>query len=239
VVTLRRRLGLFLIWGGLVVIAYAAAVVFWRDPVTDVYTAWEQRQLGGQLQREDAQFAAIARSDGVIAAAVDPRARARLLGLEAGLALRFAHDYGPRTGAPIGRIRIHRIGLSSILVQSTDYWASLTKGPGHYTQTRFPGEGRTIGIAGHRTTWSAPFRHIDDLRRGDTLVLDMPYGRFTYRVTSHRIVKNDDWSIIRDVGYEQLVLSACHPIYSATHRYVVFARLVAITPPGARSPVAV
>jgi sortase A len=228
---LRRRLGLVLIWGGLLTIAYAIAVITWRDPVTDVYTAWEQHEMGGQLAAVDARFAALARADGPTPAARSAR-RQHVVALERRLAAAFSHDYGHRTGAPIGRIRIHRIGLGTILVQSTDYWASLTKGPGHYRQTAFPGQGRTIAIAGHRTTWSAPFRHIDDIRQGDAIVLQMPYGTFTYRVTGHRVVKNDDWSIVRNVGHEQLVISACHPLYSASHRWVVFSRLVAIAPPG-------
>jgi sortase A len=228
---LRRRLGLFLIWGGVLTIAYAAAIVTWRDPITDVYTAWEQHQMGGELAAVDARFAALARADGPTPAELVARRR-HVVTLERRLAARFAHDFAGRTGAPIGRIRIRRIGISTILVQSTDYWASLTKGPGHYANTSFPGQGRTIGIAGHRTTWSAPFRHIDDIRSGDPIVLEMPYGRFTYRVTGHRVVKSDDWSIVRNVGHEQLVISACHPLYSASHRYVVYARLVTIAPPG-------
>jgi sortase A len=228
---LRRRLGLFLIWGGLLTLAYAVSVVAWRDPVTDVYTAWEQHEMGGQLAAVDARFAALARADGATREERSARRR-HVVVLERRLAAAFSRDYARRTGAPIGRIRIHRIGLGTILVQSTDYWASLTKGPGHYAQTPFPGQGRTVAIAGHRTTWSAPFRHVDDIRQGDAIVLEMPYGTFTYRVTGHRVVRNDDWSIVRNVGHEQLVISACHPLYSASHRWVVFARLVAIAPPG-------
>jgi sortase A len=87
-------------------------------------------------------------------------------------------------------------------------------------------------IAGHRTTFSAPFRHIDELRSRDEVTLDMPYGRFVYRVLRHRIVDNGDWSIIRPVGFDELVLSACHPLYSAAQRYVIFARLARVELPG-------
>ena len=98
--------------------------------------------------------------------------------------------------------------------------------------------GRTTGIAGHRTTFEAPFRHIDEIRVGDPITLELPYGSFTYRVLRHRIVDNGDWSIMRRVGFDELVLSACHPIYSAARRYVVFAHLASIALPGAK-PVAV
>jgi len=89
----------------------------------------------------------------------------------------------------------------------------------------------TTAIAGHRTTYLAPFRHIDALRRGDVIVLDMPYGRFTYTVEGHRIVGPTDLGVIDPVGYDRLVLSACTPLYSAAQRIVVFARLTSTQAP--------
>ena len=79
------------------------------------------------------------------------------------------------TGAAIGRIEITKIGASFDIVQGTDT-ASLEKGPGHYPATAFPGLGQTVAIAGHRTTYLAPFRHIDALAPGDRIVVKMPYG---------------------------------------------------------------
>jgi sortase (surface protein transpeptidase) len=90
----------------------------------------------------------------------------------------------------------------------------------------------TTAIAGHRTTYLAPFRHIDALRRGQPIVLDMPYARFTYRVIDSRVVLPTDVSIIKPVGYSRLVLSACTPLFSASHRLIVFARLQQIVPLG-------
>src|SRR5205814_4986069 len=110
--------------------------------------------------------------------------------------------------------------------------SDLQKGPGHYPQTAFPGLGRTVAIAGHRTTYLAPFRHIDDLRRGDEIVLQMPYATFTYRVQTHKIVDPSALWVIRNRGYERLVLSACHPLFSAAQRLVVFSRLVGVAPRG-------
>ena len=66
------------------------------------------------------------------------------------------------TGDAIGRIQISKIGASFDVVQGTDT-SSLEKGPGHYPDTAFPGLGQTVAIAGHRTTYLAPFRHIDAL----------------------------------------------------------------------------
>jgi sortase A len=127
------------------------------------------------------------------------------------------------------------MGVRVIFVQGTSWAHDLSKGPGHYEQTSVPGLGRTTAIAGHRTTFGAPFRKIDRLRPGDAIVLELPYGTFRYRVLSHKVVESNDWSIIRERGFDQLVLSACHPLYSSSHRWVVFARLAAVTPSAGRS----
>jgi sortase A len=129
-------------------------------------------------------------------------------------------------------VRIARIGLSEVVVQGTDA-GSLRKGPGHYPGTPLPGRGGTVGIAGHRTTYGAPFRNIDDLRPGDRIVVELPYARFEYAVERQRIVPPTATWITRPAGYERLVLSACHPLYSAAQRIVIFARLVDATPRGA------
>ncbi len=91
----------------------------------------------------------------------------------------------------------------------------------------------TTAIAGHRTTWLAPFRHIDALRPGQPIVLEMPYARFTYRVIGSRVVLPTDVSVLDPVGYSRLVLSACTPLFSASHRLIVFARLSSTLPLGA------
>ena len=86
-------------------------------------------------------------------------------------------------------------------------------------------------IAGHRTTFGAPFRNINELASGNRIVLLMPYGTFTYRVFAHKIVRSNDWSILHRRRFDTLVLSACHPLYSASHRWIVFARLVSVAAP--------
>ena len=72
-------------------------------------------------------------------------------------------------------------GLSAVVVEGNGA-GELRRGPGHYPATALPGQRGTVAIAGHRTTYGAPFRHLDDLERGDRIELAMPYGRFTYRV---------------------------------------------------------
>jgi sortase A len=133
------------------------------------------------------------------------------------------------TGAAIGRIVIGKIGASFDIVQGTDT-SSLEKGPGHYPGTSFPGLGETVAIAGHRTTYLAPFRHIDSLSPGDRIVLKMPYAQFTYVVQYRKIVLPTALWVVNNVGYDRLVLSACHPLYSAAQRIIVFARLQEVQP---------
>jgi sortase A len=133
--------------------------------------------------------------------------------------------YQVEEGRPLGTIMIPAIGVDAVFVQGTDH-GDLAKGPGHYANTALPGSGRVVAIAAHRTTYGAWFRHVDSLAKGDPIYLEFRGRSYRYAVTGHRVVEPSDWSIIRYRGYEKLVLSACHPVYSASHRWVVFARLV-------------
>ena len=139
----------------------------------------------------------------------------------------------PLKGDAIAQIRMPSIGVSEYVVQGTDL-ESLRKGPGHYPETPLPGEPGTAAIAGHRTTYGAPFRHIDELRRGEPITIDMPDGRFVYRVERTKVVDDQDLSVLDGVGYQRLVLSACHPLYSAAQRIIVFAKFARREPPRVR-----
>ena len=131
----------------------------------------------------------------------------------------------PLKGDAIARIEIPAIDVTDYVVEGTDV-ASLRKGPGHYPDTPLPGEPGTTAIAGHRTTYGAPFRHIDELDRGDPIIVDMPDGRFVYMVQGTKIVDDQDLSVLEPAGYRRLMLSACHPLYSAAQRVIVYARQI-------------
>ena len=225
----RGRLGTALIVLGLAALAYGAAVYFWRDPVTDLYNRYRQHQLAGQLDKEFAQWqdetAEPASNGGQETPAADEETVHRA-------AERFAKGVEP--GQALGRIVIPKIGIDPVFVNGTDWGADLSRGPGRYEQTALPGLGKVTAIAGHRTTFGAPFRRIDDLGPGDKVMLEMPYGTFTYRVVEHEIVPNDDWSILEPRPYDTLVLSACHPLYSASQRWIVYARLTEVELPNGR-----
>jgi sortase A len=131
----------------------------------------------------------------------------------------------PLEGDAIARLVIPAIGVSEYVVEGTDT-GDLRKGPGHYPDTPLPGEPGTTAIAGHRTTYGAPFRNIDDLKPGQVIRIDMPDGTFVYRVQKVTIVDDQDLSVLKPQGYKRLLLSACHPLYSAAQRVIVFARQV-------------
>ena len=93
-----------------------------------------------------------------------------------------------------------------------------------------PGEGELVYIAGHRTTYLAPFAHIDAMRVGDRITLHMPYATFRYRVTGHQIVDADALWVLKSHHRDVVALQACHPRFFATHRYIVWAKLVRVIP---------
>jgi sortase A len=97
-----------------------------------------------------------------------------------------------------------------------------------------PGKGELVCIAGHRTTYLAPFAHIEALRRGDPLSIQTPYATFEYRIVRHVIVPSDALYVLRSQGSELLALQACHPRFLATHRYIAYAKPVRVTPRGGR-----
>ena len=131
----------------------------------------------------------------------------------------------PLRGDALGKLLIPSIGVSEYVVEGTDA-DNLRKGPGHYPETPLPGQRGTVAVAGHRTTYGAPFRKLNDVKKGDRIVFELPYGTFVYRVDKTQIVDDSALWVTRPVGHPQLVLTACHPLYSAAQRIVAFARLV-------------
>lgn len=216
----RHILSIALITAGLVAMADVAITLAYGEPLSSIYGSIKQGQAAGQLEDLEARYPTRA----------DRRAVARIMEERRRVAI-LARRFGRQaeTGEAIGRILSPAMDdLDAVVVQGTDT-ASLQKGPAHYPQTPFPGQGGTVGIAGHRTTYLAPFRHIDSVERGDRIVLEMPYATFHYRVERTEIVDPSRVDVVRRVGYERLVLSACHPLYSAAQRYIVFARAVRAT----------
>lgn len=217
-----RDISSVLMISGLLILVDAGVTLAWQEPLT---------ALVGLIKRAEIDKRYLSFRTAPLTAN-DQRALVSLKTIDKRIAyLARWEQRHVTTGAAIGQIEIAKLGASYDVVQGTDT-DSLEKGPGHYPATAFPGLGQTTAIAGHRTTYLAPFRHIDSLRPGDRIVLTMPYARFTYVVQYHKIVLPTALWVTSNVGYDRLVLSACNPLYSAAQRIVVFARLRAATPLG-------
>ena len=217
---LLRDISSVLIISGLLLVLDAGVTLVWQEPVTAVIAMVKRSQIDKRfLSFQSAPLSQL-----------DINALGSLRSMQA--RIRYLARREQRqvvTGAAIGRITISKIGASYDIVQGTDS-ASLEKGPGHYPATALPGLGQTMAIAGHRTTYLAPFRHIDALGQGDQILVKMPYARFTYVVQRRKIVLPTALWVLRNVGYDRLVLSACNPLYSAAQRIIVFARLQEVQP---------
>jgi sortase A len=206
---MRRALGTALVVAGLLVLADAAVTLAWQEPISALRADRAQHRLAAQLRALELRAPRHAGDRARVAVAARAFARTR------------------RDGQAIAELRIARIGLRTVVVRGTDP-ADLREGPGLIAGSPLPGQGGTTAIAGHRTTYGAPFRSLDALRRGDAIALRLPYGTFRYAVESWRIVQPGDLSVLRRVGHDRLVLSACHPLFSAARRIVVFARLAGV-----------
>jgi len=204
---------------GLALLADAGLAVWWQEPVSALYSKYAQTALARDLDQAEArstrerQHERRARKGQSRASAQEMRADAAAL------------KRSVESGVPLGRIFIERLNLTAVLVEGASPHA-LTSGPGHYPKTALPGQRGTVGIAGHRTTFSAPFRDIDQLRRGEQVFIRMPYGLFTYEIEGQEIVSPDRVNVLDKTGEDRLVLTACHPLHSTAQRIVVTAKLV-------------
>ncbi|MFN8039943.1 MAG: class E sortase [Acidimicrobiales bacterium] len=217
---------------------------------TGVRTDQAQNRLGAQFDQQVAQATAGAATpttaaDGTTAPlslaelAKDPQVQA------------YAKDKRYYAGEPIGKITIPKIGADFWMVQGVDL-PLLSEGPGHFPGTPMPGQPGNAALAGHRTTFKAPFNRVDELEPGDTVTVETLQGRFTYEVLpqkpqyaggpalGHYIIDPSQTEILDDKGDNRLTLMACHPKYSAAERIVVEAKLVSnpaeATPKGDADP---
>ena len=209
---------------GSLVLLDAVVTLVWQEPLSALYASIRQDSLRGSLRKiERAAPTPLERR--TLASLADERARIAYLAR--------ALERHTGNGAAVGRILIPRVGADYVVVKGTDT-ADLISGPGVYAETRFPGEPGTTAIAGHRTTYLAPFREINFLKPGNHILLNMPYAHFTYTVTGQRVVAPTDVrAAVAQVGYSRLVLSACTPVFTAEKRLLVYARLTRTVPVGA------
>jgi sortase A len=216
----RRLISATLMLAGVLLLADVFITLVWQEPVTGLIAMVKRHDIN----RRYLSYSSMPLSNS------EQVSLQRLTGAEERIAFLARQDeQRVPDGAAIGRLTIPKIGVAYEVVQGTGT-GDLELGPGHYASTSFPGLGETVAIAGHRTTYLAPFRNINELHRGARIELQMPYGTFHYVVESQRVVTPNAWWITRNLGYERLVLSACNPLYSASQRIAVFARLASVQP---------
>jgi sortase A len=218
-----RTLGELFITLGLLVLLFVSWQLWW----TDVTANREQAATIQTLEREFRPPALLEHR------AADP----------------VADPLATLTKVPFGQafaiIRIPRFGADYArpVLQGTDH-DTLTQGIGHYSGTAFPGQVGNFAVAGHRTTYGKPFATIDLLQKGDIIVVETKARYLVYAVDRHVIVTPDQVEVIAPVPQQPgvrpkqawLTMTACHPRYSASQRYIVFARLLKAIPRAAGLP---
>ena len=214
--------GILLAIGGSLVLLWVLAVWRWQDPLTLIVNKRAQSELSSAYEvRVHERIAPTPRPP-----AETPRPRPAI---KTPSQFRLAATYRKRTdtGDPIGRLTVPRLNLEIVVVYGTDR-ETLKKGPGLHPGTGFPGQKFLTYVAGHRTTYGAPFSDIDKLQPGDKVTFEVPYGIYRYEVSDHLIVRDDQIEVLKGRGREELALQACWPRFFATHRYIAYAKLVSV-----------
>jgi len=131
----------------------------------------------------------------------------------------------PLPGAAAVRIEIPAIGIDQFVVEGTAV-EDLKKGPGHYTGSPLPGQPGNAAIAGHRTTYGAPFNRLDEIKPGDEIITTTRQGRFLYVVETKPAAQSPrSIKAVNEQGDDRLTLTTCNPKYSAAQRLIVVGKL--------------
>ncbi len=137
----------------------------------------------------------------------------------------------PAVGKPLAVLDIPKIRLDNKVIVEGVGRDELRKGPGHVISTVLPGQDGTFGVSGHRTTYGAPFYRLNELAKGDTITVVTRQAIYTYTVTRTAIVRPTDTQVLDNVNGPDgkpkatIVLTTCHPRYSARQRLIVFGNL--------------
>jgi sortase A len=133
-------------------------------------------------------------------------------------------------GDAMALIEIPKIGVKKAVVEGVGV-EDLKEGPGHYPETPLPGQRGNSAIAGHRTTYGAPFYDVNELQAGDPIFVTTAAGRFRYDVTEQLIVDPSDVYVLDPTPDDRLTLTTCNPRFSAAERLIVVAKLVTAPSP--------
>ena len=211
------RLGFTLLCAGILLVAFVAFQLWGTALYTDHAQSNLRKQLGDEIGRSSLPLSSLgsARPGSDPSGAGVPQVATRVAPTTA----------PPALGKPIGLLAIPKLGLDDVLVEGTGE-AQLQGGPGHYLNTALPGQAGNAGIAGHRTTFAAPFYNLNELVKGDPIFVLTSQGLFRYNVTGSEIVSPNDNAVLdSSLSAPELTLTTCNPRYSASQRLVVFALL--------------
>lgn len=224
-----RALAWTLIGFGVLALADAVVTMVWQEPFSAIYASVRQSDLEGELHQLESRAPTLREAE-ALEREHDESHRVLLLARDL--------ESRARPGSAIGRIDIPKIRSNFVLIDGTGT-SELEAGPGIYLKrsypgVHFPGIPGTTAIAGHRTTFLEPFKHIAELRRGEHIFITMPYARFTYTILGERaVLPTQTGVVVSRKRYTRLVLSSCTPEFSAEKRLLVFARLTRVQPRGA------
>ncbi len=242
-------IGRTLIALGLIVLSFAAFQL-WG---TNLQEARNQNALGDEFSERQAAIADITGNDSTTTtppATVpgDTTTIAPPPSLAPEIIAELGDELIPEQGEVMGNIAIPSIGVDKHIVFGTRR-GDLREGPGMYPSTPFPGQAGNTAIAGHRTTYGAPFGDLDLVQPGDQIVVETLYGTYYYEVlpqadadgneVGYFIVDDSAVEVVDDQGDNRLTLTACHPKYSAAQRIIVSAKLVSAPAPELPSTTAV
>jgi sortase A len=215
-------LGKVLVSAGVLVLLFAAYQV-WG---TNIQTDQAQRELDREFDELVRQRAANAENSTTTSTTEAPTIGSETTVPPVTTPAEPAPDIvAPATGELVGRISIPDIGLKNFKFVQGTATEQLKRGAAHYTATPLPGQRGNAAIAGHRTTYGAPFSNLDKIAVGDEIVVETIQGTFTYKAIGTRIVAPSEVSVLESDGRNLLTLTACHPRYDLRQRIVVQAEL--------------
>ena len=124
----------------------------------------------------------------------------------------------------VGRLTVLSANINHYVV----FGASNNKleyGPGYILGTSLPGTGGNFAIAGHRTTYGAPFGSLDRVQIGETILFQTNTNEYKYKVVDIQVVSPEDNFVLQNYGDDRITLTTCHPRFSAKQRLIVVGEL--------------
>lgn len=218
-----RTTGELLITAGLLIGLFLAWQLWWTDVVANRQQAQEVQALSQVFEQREVQGEVPDDALAVPGALVESP---------------------PPSGDAFAIIHIPRLGedYARPILEDT-HLGILEQGVGHYVGTAMPGEVGNVALAGHRTTYGAPFNRIAELQPGDVIVIETSTAYHSYRVDHHRIVRPWQTEVIAPVPSEPgvepterwLTMTSCHPMWSARERYILHSTWIESVPRGETS----